>query len=169
MLEVHYVPSLVIASIAVAIMASFTSLRLTSGLAALGVHQRKVRISIAAFALGGGIWSMHFIGMLAVNLPIQIGYDPLRTLGSALIAILATGSALLFLHFGVRTRTRIVLAGVLTGLDWAKTNAPECQWVASFACDAPFAPRDLVSRFLAAIDTDGADLACASSGGRSRA
>ncbi len=58
------------------------------------------------------------------------------------------------------------LAGVLTGLEWAKTNAPECRWVASFACDAPFAPRDLVSRFLAAIDSDGADLACASSGGR---
>ena len=54
----------------------------------------------------------------------------------------------------------------MTGLEWAKANAPECRWVASFACDAPFAPHDLVSRFLAAIDSDGAELACASSGGR---
>jgi molybdopterin-guanine dinucleotide biosynthesis protein A len=58
------------------------------------------------------------------------------------------------------------LAGVLTGLEWAKVNAPECQWVASFACDAPFAPRDLVGRFLAAVAEEGADLACASSDGR---
>ena len=58
------------------------------------------------------------------------------------------------------------LAGVLTGLEWAVANAPECQWVASFACDAPFAPRDMVGRFLAAVAEEGADLACASSEGR---
>lgn len=58
------------------------------------------------------------------------------------------------------------LAGVLTGLEWARANAPGCDWVASFACDAPFAPTDLVVRLLAAAEADGADLACASSGAR---
>lgn len=58
------------------------------------------------------------------------------------------------------------LAGVLTGLEWALANAPECQWLASFACDAPFAPRDLVSRFLAAVAKENADMACATSAGR---
>jgi len=58
------------------------------------------------------------------------------------------------------------LAGVLTGLDWAAANAPDCDWVASFACDAPFAPGDLVTRLLDAIAADGADMACATSGGR---
>ena len=58
------------------------------------------------------------------------------------------------------------LAGVLTGLEWARANAPDCQWVASFACDAPFAPRDLVSRFLTAVAAEGADMACAKSDGR---
>jgi molybdopterin-guanine dinucleotide biosynthesis protein A len=58
------------------------------------------------------------------------------------------------------------LAGVLTGLDWARRNAPDCDWVASFACDAPFAPTDLVARLMTAIDEEGADMACASSGGR---
>jgi molybdenum cofactor guanylyltransferase len=58
------------------------------------------------------------------------------------------------------------LAGVLTGLDWAVANAPECDWVASFACDAPFVPRDLVARLRDAIARDGADMACAASGGR---
>jgi molybdopterin-guanine dinucleotide biosynthesis protein A len=58
------------------------------------------------------------------------------------------------------------LAGVLTGLEWVAVNAPEYDWVASFACDAPFAPADLVARLVAAVEEDGADMACATSGGR---
>ncbi|MBT5049340.1 MAG: molybdenum cofactor guanylyltransferase MobA [Rhodospirillaceae bacterium] len=58
------------------------------------------------------------------------------------------------------------LAGVLTGLEWARHNAPDCQWVASFACDAPFAPADLVPRLMGAIEAGKADMACASSAGR---
>jgi NO-binding membrane sensor protein with MHYT domain len=116
MLEISYVPYLVIASVAVAIMGAFTSLRLTSGLAVLDAHRRKVRITQAAFALGGGIWSMHFVGMLSVEFTIPIFYDPLRTLGSALIAILLTGSALMTLHFGTRTPVRIAFAGLVTAI-----------------------------------------------------
>ena len=44
------------------------------------------------------------------------------------------------------------LAGVLTGLDWARTHAPGCRWVASVPCDAPFLPRDLVARLRAAAE-----------------
>jgi molybdopterin-guanine dinucleotide biosynthesis protein A len=58
------------------------------------------------------------------------------------------------------------LAGVLTGLEWARDNAPECRWVASVPCDAPFIPADLVARLLDAAAAADADLACASSGGR---
>lgn len=58
------------------------------------------------------------------------------------------------------------LAGILTGLEWARQHAPDCGWVASFACDAPFAPPDLVDRLFAAAEEIGADMACASSGGR---
>lgn len=58
------------------------------------------------------------------------------------------------------------LAGVLAGLDWAAEHAPDCQWVASFATDAPFQPTDLVARLLDAVRSQGADLACAASGGR---
>ncbi len=58
------------------------------------------------------------------------------------------------------------LAGVLTGLEWARDNVPGCRWVASFACDAPLIPADLVSCLLAATDDEGADMACARSTGR---
>ncbi|MGI9414281.1 MAG: MHYT domain-containing protein [Hyphomicrobiales bacterium] len=115
-LEITYSPALVIASLAVAIMAAFTSLRLTSNLRDLPAARRKARVAQAAFALGGGIWSMHFVGMLAVELPITIAYHPLQTLASALIAVLVTGSALLSLHFGMRTQSKIITAGIVTGL-----------------------------------------------------
>jgi molybdopterin-guanine dinucleotide biosynthesis protein A len=58
------------------------------------------------------------------------------------------------------------LAGVLAGLEWAAREAPGAPWVATFAGDAPFVPRDCVSRLLAAVATEAADLACAASGGR---
>ena len=55
------------------------------------------------------------------------------------------------------------LAGVLTGMEWARAHRPECPWIATIATDTPFFP-DLVGRRLAAVDADGADLACAASG-----
>lgn len=58
------------------------------------------------------------------------------------------------------------LAGVLTGMDWARENAPDCPYVASFAADAPFLPRDLVRRMLEAVAHGKADLVCARSGGQ---
>ena len=58
------------------------------------------------------------------------------------------------------------LAGVLAGLEWAKIHEPDLPWVASFATDAPFVPRDLVARLLDAARTEKAQLACAESGGR---
>jgi len=58
------------------------------------------------------------------------------------------------------------LAGVLTGMTWATENAPEAEWLVSFATDAPFLPADMVARMLDAVERDGADMACAASGGR---
>ena len=59
------------------------------------------------------------------------------------------------------------LAGVLAGLDWAATHRSDCHYVVSVATDAPFLPADLVVRLAEGLDEAGADLACATSGGRS--
>jgi NO-binding membrane sensor protein with MHYT domain len=116
MLVVHYDPLLVLAAVLVAAMASFTGLRLASGLSQLAPARRKGQIVMAAVALGGGIWSTHFVAMLALRLPVPVFYDALTTLVSALIAILLTGAALLLLHFGQRTTRRVVGAGALMGI-----------------------------------------------------
>lgn len=116
MLDYTHDGLLVAASLAVALMAGFTGLSLTRGASALPVARRKLMVSMSAVALGGGIWSMHFVAMLGLQLPIQFYYDSLVTLISALVAILIAGLALLVVHFGQRTRARVVLAGVIVGL-----------------------------------------------------
>ena len=119
LIEVTHSPLLILSSLIVAIMGAFTALRLTSNLRDASIRVRKVRVSQGAFALGTSIWSMHFIAMLAIKLPVSISYDPLRTLASALIAVLVVGLAFLSLHFGIRTRKTIMIAGILTGFGTA--------------------------------------------------
>jgi len=58
------------------------------------------------------------------------------------------------------------LAGVLAGLEFAARYRPDCGWVASIPTDTPFLPADLVARLKAAVSEEGADMACAASGGR---
>lgn len=58
------------------------------------------------------------------------------------------------------------LAGVLTGMEWARANAPNTEWIVTFPTDAPFFPDDLVGRLLGAVEEVGADMACAQSNDR---
>jgi molybdopterin-guanine dinucleotide biosynthesis protein A len=56
------------------------------------------------------------------------------------------------------------LAGILAGLDWAATNRPDIEWIASVPGDCPFLPTDLVGRLHTARIDAGTPLACAKSG-----
>ena len=116
MLEFSHNGWLVLASFAVALMAGFTGLSLTKGMSAVGPSQRKLVIAMASVALGGGIWSMHFVAMLGLQLPVLFYYDALITLISALVAILMVGLALLILHFLPRSSVTIITAGTIVGL-----------------------------------------------------
>lgn len=84
----------------------------------------------------------------------------------------ANGDPARFEAFGLPVAADVVegyagpLAGILTGLDWAAEHAPGAEWLASFACDAPFLPADLVARMTEAVAAEGADLACAVTHGR---
>lgn len=115
MLEHGHNLYLVTASLAIALMSGFTGLSLTQGASAMGIGRRKLVVSMSAVALGSGIWSMHFVAMLGMTLPVPFHYDALVTMMSALVAILLTGIALLLVHFGERTPRRITLAGVCVG------------------------------------------------------
>ena len=116
MLAVSYNPILLSGAILLAVMSGVTGLSLTNGLSGLNASQRKPMIVKSAAVLGGGIWATHFVAMLAMQLPVEVFYDPVYTLASALIAILMTGGALLLLHFGARSQKDIVAAGSIMGL-----------------------------------------------------
>src|SRR6476619_2894412 len=86
-----YDPYLVALSILVACFASYTALDLGGRVEAARGPARRVWLAAAAITLGGGIWSMHFIGMLAFVMPIPMSYDIGLTALSLVVAIFVTG------------------------------------------------------------------------------
>lgn len=94
MLVGTYHPVLVAASFFVAALAAYVALDMAGRIQAS--HGRAARgwLVGGGIAMGFGIWSMHFIGMLAFRLPIPMGYDLAITLYSLLIAIASSGYAL---------------------------------------------------------------------------
>ena len=94
MVSASYSPSLVFISLCVAILASYTALDLSGRIATARGRSVYLWIGGGALAMGFGVWSMHFIGMLALELPLALGYDLGLTLWSLLVAILSSGFAL---------------------------------------------------------------------------
>jgi molybdopterin-guanine dinucleotide biosynthesis protein A len=88
------------------------------------------------------------------------------------LALNANGDPTRFATFGLPVLADVVegfagpLAGVLTGMLWARQAAPGMRWLATFPTDAPFLPEDLVARLLAAAEGQGRPVACAASDGR---
>lgn len=115
-LQAEHNTLLVIMSVVIALVAGFTGLSLTRELSKKPLLQQQVSIALASIALGGGIWSMHFVAMLGLQLPIQFYYDSAITLVSAVVAILIVGVALVMLHFVDRTPLVITAAGAIVGV-----------------------------------------------------
>lgn len=109
-----YSPHLVLASYVVAVVAAFVALNM-AGRMAHGQHDAGGWRLFAGLVLGAGIWSMHFIGMLAFSLPIPVGYDLGWTLWSLLLAIAASSGALWLVSSRELAATRLVLAALLLG------------------------------------------------------
>ena len=94
MLVGSYNNILVFFSFVVAVLASYTALDMAGRVATAEGRAARLWLIGGAFSMGLGIWSMHFIGMLAFSLPIPLGYDPLITAGSLFISIGASALAL---------------------------------------------------------------------------
>lgn len=111
-----YNPLGVVLSYFVAAFASYAALLLANDLVkAKTLLERRLLHCGGAFALGAGIWSMHFIGMLSFRMRLALEYDPWLTLISLLIAI---GVAYGALSIAARDRLsvrQILVGGVLLG------------------------------------------------------
>src|SRR3546814_5031331 len=73
-------------------------------------------LTVAALTMGGGIWSMHFVAMLAFVLPMPMSYDIGLTVLSLMLAILITSGGFYVISRPGISRPRLVLSGVFMGL-----------------------------------------------------
>ena len=105
--------SLMLVSVMVSVVAAFTGLALTRKIALLPEGTRKALVAMSSLVIGGGIWTMHFVAMLANGFSVPVGYDVIYTLSSGLISILVVGVALLMLHYAVRSSQLLNMAGLI--------------------------------------------------------
>jgi len=106
---------LVSISFLVAILAAYTALRLIPRIKDLETEEISFQwIGLSALVLGAGIWAMHFIGMLAYKLPIEVGYDIGETALSLLIPILISAAGL-YIAFREDNILYLVTGGIVIG------------------------------------------------------
>jgi NO-binding membrane sensor protein with MHYT domain len=108
---------LVFLSLVVAVLASYIALDIVCRLR--DISSKKINVGLwlsgGAFAMGAGIWSMHFIGMLAFVMPMPMHYDIFYTLLSMIVAILASGLALYLLQLKNVKAPVLVFGGIIMG------------------------------------------------------
>jgi PAS domain S-box-containing protein len=107
--------ALVALSVLIAMFASYTALDLAGRVTAAGGWTRAVWLLGGAGAMGTGIWSMHYIGMLAFVLPVPVAYHWPTVLLSLLAAILASVVALGVVSRQKMGASRAVVGSVLMG------------------------------------------------------
>src|SRR5947209_4731795 len=110
-----YDSSLVALSFAVACFASYTALDLATRVRVSRGWERAAWLATAALAMGGGIWSMHFIAMLAFLMPMPVGYDVGLTALSLLVAIAVTGVGFYVIGTRQATALQLGLSGLFMG------------------------------------------------------
>jgi diguanylate cyclase (GGDEF)-like protein len=110
-----YNPWLVGLSICVAMLVSYTALRLASRVGTGERRYVRVWLTAGAVAMGVGIWTMHFIGMLALSLPVPLAYDIPATMGSLAVAIGTSGFALSITGGAQLTWRRLSAAALAMG------------------------------------------------------
>jgi len=112
-----YNQGLVAVSLVVAVLASYTALDMSARVAASQTRRgARTWLVGGAIAMGLGIWSMHFIGMLAFKLPIPVGYDLVLTACSLAASIAASMYALWLVSHQRLPAKRLLAGAVLMGL-----------------------------------------------------
>ena len=117
-LPVTYASLLVALSFLVSAVGAYAALVAAGAARKDGGHRvDRFNIFLAALALGGvGIWSMHFIGMVAWQVDLSVGYRLLETMVSLVAAVIVSAVALGYVASGPVTLRRLLVAGPLAGI-----------------------------------------------------
>src|ERR1700709_77166 len=109
-------PYLVALSLLVAAFASYTALDLSGHVGTARGFARRMWLAAAAITMGGGIWSMHFVAMLAFTLPIPMSYEIGLTTLSLVVAMFVTGGGFYVISRHSGSPLHLVLSGIFMGL-----------------------------------------------------
>ncbi|QDW36751.1 carbon monoxide dehydrogenase [Bradyrhizobium sp. KBS0727] len=115
-------PYLVALSVVIAILGGYTGFGLTARIRGTPDAGHRLLLAGAAFFLAIGIWTMHFVGMLAAPLPPGTVYLVLPTIISFLICALVVGISLFFVSVGEPPVSRVVSSAVLLGVGIASMH-----------------------------------------------
>ncbi|MEL4237048.1 MHYT domain-containing protein [Shewanella xiamenensis] len=117
LLNVYYDPLLVTISIFIAIFSAFMAFQVATQAARTQSKSRQqIMLFTGSLVLGGGVWSMHFIGMLAFNLCTPVSYQFGLTALSVLPSIAASWVALSLLSQPRIRFPQVLIGGVLVGV-----------------------------------------------------
>jgi NO-binding membrane sensor protein with MHYT domain len=116
-------PKLVLLSSTIAMFGAFTAAVLTSNISLQKGGEGRSRLIMAALCLGGSFWVAQFVGLLAIQAPINLTYKPVFLAGSAAAALFGTLIALFLLRWRYKSdEGRFSLAVTVLGLSIALTN-----------------------------------------------
>jgi diguanylate cyclase (GGDEF)-like protein len=115
-LSTHVEVGLVFVSVAVAILGSYAALDLTGRSADATGLTRRLLIAAGGVMMGLGIWSMHFIGMLALRMDMRVSYDYPLVVLSLLVAVAGASMSLAVVTRPHVSRRGTVIAGLFMGL-----------------------------------------------------
>jgi NO-binding membrane sensor protein with MHYT domain len=115
-------PYLVALSVAIAILGGYTGFALAARIRNMPAASNRLLLAGAAAFLAVGIWTMHFVGMLAAPLPPDTVYLVLPTTISFLICALVVGISLFFVSIGEPSLTRVVSSAILLGAGTASMH-----------------------------------------------
>lgn len=115
-LSASYDVRLVALSLVIAIISSYTALDMAGQVSVAQGWARKLWLTGSAIALGISIWVMHFIAMLAYQLPIEINYNFPIILLSMVVAIVFSGLGLFIVTRQLLNLPMLLAAGILIGM-----------------------------------------------------
>ncbi len=115
-------PSLVILSITIAILGTFTASVMTSNVGAISRGEGRMRIVMASVTLGGCIWAMNFVGLLSIEAPVNLARDPVLLGSSAAVSFTGTAAALFLLWPNGVSAARLPPAIILLGIAISATS-----------------------------------------------
>jgi NO-binding membrane sensor protein with MHYT domain len=111
-MDKHYDLLLVAYSFVIASLTGYCGIEMTSRVRR-AAENKGVWIAAAALAFGTGVWGMHFMGMVALMLPVPVTFDTWITFGSWLVAVLVSGVGFYVIRDGVRIGSWLLASALM--------------------------------------------------------